>query len=106
MRAQAEWKVITHIARRGAADELLDALAHLVRGLVGEGDREDLARAGLAGAQQVRDPVREHAGLARAGAGEDQQRPFAVRDGVALGRVQAFEEVVDRGVGGHASHGR
>ena len=57
--------------------------------------------AGLVGAQQVRDPVREHAGLARAGAGQDQQRALAVGDGVALGRVQAFEEVVDGGVGGH-----
>ena len=84
---------------RDAADEQLDALAHLGRGLVGEGDREDLARLGLAGADQVRDPVREHARLARAGAREDQQRPFAVRDGVALGRVQALEEGVDGGVG-------
>ena len=47
MRAQAEWKVITHIARVRAADEQLDALAHLLRGLVGERDREDLVRARL-----------------------------------------------------------
>ena len=31
----------------GAADEQLDALAHLLRGLVGEGDRQDLVRARL-----------------------------------------------------------
>ena len=38
-------------------------------------------------------PVREHARLARAGAGEDQQRPLAVRDGLALGLVEALEQV-------------
>ena len=86
---------------RGAADEQLDALAHLGRRLVGERDREDLARPGLVGPQQVGDPVREDAGLARAGAGQDQQRALAVGDGVALGRIQACEEVVDGGVGGH-----
>ena len=86
----------------GAADEQLDALAHLGRGLVGEGDREDLAGARLARAHQVGDAVREHARLARSGAREDQQRAFAVGHGVALGRVQALEEGVDGGVGGHA----
>ena len=60
---------------RARADEQLDALAHLLRGLVRERDREDLARARLAGREQVGDPVRQHARLARAGAGEDQQRP-------------------------------
>ncbi len=87
---------------RGAADEQLDALAHLLRGLVGERDREDLRRARLAGAQQVRDPVREHARLARAGAGQDQQRTLAVRHRLPLRRVQALQESVDRGIGGHA----
>ena len=54
-----------HPHRPGAvAHELLDAFAHLLRGLVGEGDREDLPRSRLAAPHQVRDPVREHPGLA------------------------------------------
>ena len=82
-----------HPHRPGAvAHERLDALAHLLRGLVGEGDREDLARPRLAGPDQVRDPVGEHAGLARARAGEDQQRPLAVQHGLALGLVQPLEQ--------------
>ena len=81
----------------GAADEQLDALAHLLRGLVGERDRQDLVRARLARAQQVGDPVGQHAGLARAGAGQDQQRPLAVRDRVALRLVEALQQGVDRG---------
>ena len=85
----------------GAADQQLDALAHLLGGLVGEGDREDLVRAGLARAQQVGDPVREHAGLARAGAREDQQRAVAVDDRLALRLVEALEELVGGGARRH-----
>ena len=85
-----------HRAHR-AADEQLDPLAHLLRGLVGEGDREDLVRTGEAGADQPRDPVGEHARLARAGAGQDQQRALAVGHRVALGRVQPFEQRLGRG---------
>ena len=93
-----------HPHRAGrAADQQLDPLAHLLGGLVGEGDREDLVGPRLAGPQQVGDPVREHAGLARAGAREDQQRPLAVRHRVALGLVQALEESVDPGGVRHAS---
>ena len=39
---------MTHIARVRAAEQQLDAVAHLLRGLVRERDREDLAVAGLA----------------------------------------------------------
>ena len=88
----------------GAADEQLDALAHLLRGLVGEGDGEDLVRARLAGAHQVGDPVGEDAGLAGAGAGEDQERPLAVHDGVALRGVQPGEQLVDAWVLGCFGH--
>lgn len=48
------------------ADELLDALLHLARGLVGEGDREDLPGVRPALGQQVGDAVGENAGLAGA----------------------------------------
>ena len=85
-------------------DEQLDAVAHLLRRLVGEGDREDLAGPGALGAHQPGDPVREHARLAAARAGQDQQRPLAVRDGLALGLVEPREqgvEIVGRGGLGH-----
>ena len=80
---------------RRAADQQLDALAHLLRGLVGERDREDLVGARLLGAHQVRDPVCEHARLARAGARQDEQRTLAVHHGVALGRVETLQQLVD-----------
>ena len=89
---------------RAPADEQLDALAHLERRLVRERDRQDLVRARLPGALEERDPVRQHAGLAGARAGEDQQRSLAVRDGVALGRVEADEQLVDAVAGGGVGH--
>ena len=77
----------------------LDAIAHLLRGLVGEGDREQLVGARLAAVDQVGDAMSEHARLARAGAGEDQQRPLVVHDGLPLGGVEALEKRLDALVG-------
>lgn len=74
------------------SDELLDALLHLARGLVGEGDREDLPRVHPALGQQVGDPVRQHPGLARARPGDDEQRGARVHDGGALLGVQPVEQ--------------
>jgi hypothetical protein len=82
----------------GPADEELDPLAHLVRGLVGEGDRQDLVGARLPRVDQVRDPVGEDARLARACARQHQERAVGVQDGLALGVVEALEEAVDEGV--------
>jgi hypothetical protein len=76
-------------------EQHLDALAHLLRGLVRERDREDLVGACHARAFEVGDPVREHARLAGSGAGEDQQRPLTMRHGVALGRIEPAEQVLD-----------
>jgi hypothetical protein len=43
MRTPSEWKVLIASGRRGAlADQRRRPLAHLGRGLVGEGDRRDL----------------------------------------------------------------
>ena len=43
--------------------------------------------------------MRQHARLAAARAGEDQQRPLAVRDGLALGLVEALQQLLEvRGV--------
>jgi hypothetical protein len=72
-----------------AAGDLRDALLHLARGLVGEGDGEDLARPGLAGGDQMGEARGQRGGLARAGAREDQHRALGRQHGLALRRVQA-----------------
>jgi hypothetical protein len=87
------------------AEQQLDALAHLGRGLVGERDRKDLVLPRAPAVDEVREPVREDARLARAGSGEDQERPVAVRHSRALGRVQPVEEGGDVVVGGRHGHG-
>ena len=56
------------------ADDLADAVLHLARRLVGEGDGEDFARPGAAGGEDVGDAHGEHARLAGAGAGQHQHR--------------------------------
>jgi hypothetical protein len=82
-------------AAHAPAEQQLDALAHLPRRLVGEGDREDLVVAGHARVDEVRDAVCEHARLARAGAREHEQRPLAVDHRRALLVVEAFQERCD-----------
>ncbi len=83
---------------RYAADQLLDALPHLGGGLVGEGDREDLAGARLARGDQVGDAVRQRPGLPGAGAREHQQRPLPVLHRLALGRVQVGQAAARPGL--------
>jgi hypothetical protein len=78
-----------------AAEQHLDALAHLARRLVGEGDREDLLGAGALGGDDVGDAVGEDPRLAAARAGEDQQWPVGRLDGAALRLVEAREEIGD-----------
>ena len=75
----------------GAADELADALLHLARRLVGEGDGEDLAGEGAAGGEDVGDARRQHARLAGAGAGQHQHRAVERFDGRALLGIEAVE---------------
>ncbi|HLX36254.1 MAG TPA: hypothetical protein VKR29_00585 [Candidatus Binataceae bacterium] len=60
--------------RCGPLDQRRNSLAHLGRGLVGERDREDLARVGVALAEQVGDTICDRAGLAGAGPRENQNR--------------------------------
>ena len=91
---------------RGVAEQQLDALAHLLCGLVRERDREDLAGSRLAGVDEVGDPVREHPRLARSGAGEHEQRTFAVRDGLPLRRVESFEQLGEARVRHPTTHNR
>jgi hypothetical protein len=70
----------------------LDPVAHLLGGLVGERDGQDLPCPRPIGAHQPCDPVGEHARLAAPGPGQDQQRAALVDDGLALGRVETGEE--------------
>ncbi len=84
---------------RDAAEQALEALAHLRRRLVRERDRKDLVRLHAAGREQMGDPVGEHARLARAGAGDHEQRPFGRHDRLALRGVQVGEIGLGRGDG-------
>ena len=70
------------------------AVLHLVGGLVGERDGQDLERRDAPLADEEGDAVGEHPGLARPRSGDDQQRPLVVRDRLGLDRVQPVEEVV------------
>ena len=68
-----------------------DAFLHLARGLVGEGDGEDLARPGLAGGDEMGKPRSQRRGLAGARAGEDEHRSFGRQHRFALRRIQALQ---------------
>ena len=70
-------------ALRGAGEHG-DALAHLARGLVGEGDGENFVRAGASGRDQMRDARRQHAGLADPRAGQHQHGTVEGLDGAPL----------------------
>ena len=72
-----------------AADDLADAMLHLARRLVGEGDGENLARPGAAEAENVRDAHGEDAGLAGSGAGQHQHRTVQRLDREPLLRIEA-----------------
>ncbi len=78
------------------ADHLLEPLAHFVRGLVGEGDGEHLARKGAAQIEEMREAGGEHPGLAGAGAGQHQNRTLQRLDGLALRLVEG-RQILRRG---------
>ena len=80
------------------ADHAADALLHLARRLVGEGDREDLGRARAAGRQDVGDARGEHARLAGAGAREHQHRTIQRHHRFALLRVEIVQVIRLRAV--------
>ena len=72
----------------GAAHQRADALLHLARRLVGEGDGQDLGAARAARAQDVGNAGGEHAGLAGAGPRQHQHRSVDRLDGGPLLRVE------------------
>ena len=79
------------------ADEVLDPLLHLGRGLVGEGDGQDRTRMGSPLADEPRDPTGQHPGLARPRTGHHQQRRARVDHGRALRLVESCEQLVSVG---------
>ena len=76
------------------ADQLLDPVLHLGRGLVGEGDGQDRSGVRLALADQPGDPTGQHPGLAGARARDDEQRAALVDDRGALGLVEPLEQLL------------
>ena len=71
--------------------ELVHALFHLGRGLVREGEGEDLGGAGLPGRDEVGDAAGDHRGLARARSRDDEQRAGEMSHCFALGPREAVE---------------
>ena len=79
-----------HQVLRGArTDQLFRPFAHLLRGLVGEGDGRNLRRL-VTRLQQPCDLVHDDAGFARAGTGQHQARPAEVVHCFELGGVQQW----------------
>ncbi len=77
------------------AEQLLDAVAHLGGGLVGEGHRKDGVRRGALDLDQPGDAVHQHPGLARAGTGQDQLATQGRGHGLTLGIVEGIEQQGD-----------
>ncbi len=89
------------------AEQVLHPLAHLARGLVGEGHGGDEAGIDPHLLDQPEDAVGDDPGLARPGAGQDELRPLAVGDGGDLLGVELALELQGDGFlhGGSLSEG-
>ena len=68
---------------------------HLGRGLLGEGQGEDLRRPGAPRRDQPRDPAGDHLGLARSCPSHDEERSVAVRHGPELLGVEPAEQGIE-----------
>ena len=79
------------------ADQMPDPLLHFPRGLVGEGDAENLARPGQPAAHDMGQPRGQRRGLAGAGPGQHQHRALGSQHGFALRRVQPVKQRVGKG---------
>ena len=72
--------------------EAIDALDHLRRGAVGEGERQDLRGLRQLLGDEPGDAAGDDGRLARAGTGHDEERPGVVRDRLALAGGEVGEE--------------
>ena len=77
-------------ARVLAFQQLVHAVLHLARGLVGEGQRSDVVRLITTLVDEVGDLARDHAGLAAAGTSQHQQRTIEIAHGAVLAGVEGF----------------
>ena len=66
------------------ADQVINSLAHLSRGLVGKSDRKNIPGVHAALIHKISDPVGDHPGLSAAGAGQDQDRSLSPFYGLRL----------------------
>ena len=96
-RAHSAWNVPASTSRPPSPTRLMIRSRSSAGGPVRERDREDPPRRDVLDADEVGDPVGEHAGLARAGAGQDEQRPVGRRDGPRLLRVEGADDLARRG---------
>ncbi len=80
----------------GVAEDFFDALAHLLGGLVGEGDGQDVVGGDAALLDEVGDAMSDDAGFAAAGAGEEKHGAVDGEDALALLGVHVGEEVGHR----------
>ena len=70
-----------------------DALAHLLRRFVGEGDSQDRRRRHSLRGDQMRDAMRNDARFAATCPGQDQERPFRTSYGLALLGIESLEKI-------------
>ena len=80
-------------ARVVVAGERADAVAHLVRGLVGEGDAQDISRHDAEVVYQVCEALRKGARLARSRAGDDADVALRRSNGLKLGRIEGWGRI-------------
>ena len=78
------------LGERGVAENFVDALGHLLGGLVGEGDGEDGVRGHASFLDEIGDAVRDDASLAGACAGEQKHGAIDRLDAFALLRIHVF----------------
>ena len=73
--------------------EGVNPLAHLVGGLVGEGDAQDVPRQDAQLVHQEGKSVGQRPGLPRAGPGDDPDEALSGSDSLPLGRIQVLKDV-------------
>ncbi len=89
----AEGMKCRHPGQFAAAQQLLDALAHLAGRLVGKGHRQNLPGRHTVFADQPGDAMSQSTGFAGTGPGQQQQRSVAVLHSLALHGVELFQKI-------------
>src|SRR3989338_886330 len=82
-----------HIAIR---QNFIHALLHLIRGLVGESERQNLVRLDVPLHDEPGEPARDDSGFAGSSSGNNQKRTLWMNYGRLLLWVEVFEDVLIR----------